>query len=120
MCYLVPSYVLFSAGLDNLTLLNGTAINVTEGMEVVIEIGFNANPMPIFNVTHVSTVSADQPNSRFNISGNISRLSILNVTVGNTGICTVEGRNFAGNVSADFNLTVTCECIPIVALHNIV
>ena len=112
----VPSYVLFSAGLDNLTLLNGTAINVTEDMDVVIEIGFNANPMPTFNVTHISTVSADQPNSRFNISGNILRLGILNVEVGNTGIYTVEGRNLTGMVSADFNLTVSCESIPIAAI----
>ena len=114
----VPSYVLFSAGLDNLTFPNGTNINATEGDEVVIEIGVNANPIPNFNVTHVSTASADQPNLRFNISGNILRLS--NVTVDNTGICTVEGRNFAGNVSADFNLTVIRECIPIVALYNTV
>ena len=111
------SLCFLSAGLDNLTLLNGTNINATEGDEVVvIEIGFNANPMPNFNVTHVSTVSAD---SRFNISGNILRLTILKVAMGNTGICTVEGRNLAGNVSADFNLTVTCECIPIAALYNI-
>ena len=70
--YPVPSYVLFSVGLDNLTLLNGTSINATEGDEVVvIEIGFNDNPMPNFNVTYVSTVSAD---SRLNIYGNILRL----------------------------------------------
>ena len=112
------SYVLFSAGLDDLTFPNGTSINPTVGDEVVIEIGFNANPMPNFTVTHVSTVSADQPNSRFNVSGNI--LSFSNVTVDDTGIYTVEGRNFAGIVSADFNLTVTCKCIPIVALYNVV
>ena len=124
-------HVLFSAGLDDLTLLNGTNINATVGDDVVIEIGFNANPMPNFTVTYVSTVSADQPNalpvvapalgvqsvdSRLNISGNILKLS--NVTENDTGIYTVEARNLAGNVSADFNLTVRCELIPIAALHN--
>ena len=126
-------HVLVSAGLDNLTLPNGTNINATVGDDVVIEIGFHADPMPNFTVTYVSTVSADQPNalpvvapalgvqsvdSRLNISGNILKLS--NVTENDTGIYTVEGRNLAGNVSSNFNLTVRRESIPIAALYNFV
>ena len=127
-------HVLFSAGLDDLILLNGTNINATEGDDVVIEIGFNANPMPNFTVTYVSTVSTNQPNalpvvapalgvqsvdSRLNISGYII-IRFSNVTENDTGMYTVEGRNLVGIVSADFNLTVRCESIPIAALYNIV
>ena len=116
-----------------MTFPNGTDYNATVGDVVEVPIIVEANPMPNFTVTHVSTVSADQPNirpvvapalgvqsvdSRLNISGNILRLS--NVTENDTGIYTVEGRNFAGIVSADFNLTVRCESIPIAALYNIV
>ena len=42
------------------------------------------------------------------------------MTENDTGIYTVEGRNFAGIVSANFNLTVRCESIPIVDLYNFV
>ena len=132
MLFLCIRCLLFSAGLDDLTFPNGNNINATVGEEVEVVIGFNANPMPNFTVTHVSTVSADQPNalpvvaqalgvrsvdSRLNISGNILRFS--SVIVNDTGIYTVEARNSAGSVSADFNLTVTRECVPVVAVYNI-
>ena len=61
--HLVPSYALFSAGLDDLTFPNGTDYNATVGDVVEVPIIVEANPMPNFTVTHVSTVSADQPNA---------------------------------------------------------
>lgn len=115
--------VFFFAGLDNLTFPNGTSITATVGDNVTIVVVVEANPMPNVTVTRVQTVSPVTPDasplvapalgvrsvdSRFNVSGNI--LMLTNVTLADAGMYTVEGSSLARTVSADFNLTVRCEC----------